>query len=115
VDDFTPGLTLLKYYSPPNFSQPDEVSFVNTTEVEFRPVNKHGQQEEYKIGHFTVRMLGTIRVPSDVGRRNFPTEKVSACVDNGSMMLRASHQENGPLETLKVEYKFKLIQNYHFN
>lgn len=95
---------MLKYYSPPNFSQPDEVSFVNVSEVEFRPVNKHGQQEESKSGHFTVRLLGTIRVPNDVGRRNLPTEKVSACVDNGSMMLKASHQENGLLETLKVDY-----------
>ena len=71
-------------------------------------MNKHGQQEESKIGHFTVRMLGTIRVPSDVGRRNLPTEKVSACVDNGSMMLKASHQENGLLETLKVDYSLEV-------
>jgi len=97
---------MLKYYSPPNFNHPDEVSFVNVSEVEFRPLNKYGLQEELRLGHFSVRLLGTIKVPSDAGRRNSPTEKLSACVDNASMKLRASHKENGPLEILKATLFF---------
>jgi hypothetical protein len=55
VFDFVPGMTLLKYYNPPNLSYPDEVSIVNVTDVEFRPVNRHGLVESTGTGKFVSR------------------------------------------------------------
>ena len=95
-------MTLLKYYNPPNFDYPDEVSVVNVTDIEFRPVNRHGQVESTGTGKFVSRLLGSIRVPMDSGKRNLPTERLSACVDYASMSLLASHSFNGPLDLIQV-------------
>ena len=100
--DFTPGMTLLKYYNPPNFSYPDEVSIVNVSDVEFRPVNRHGLVESSGTGKFVSRLLGSVRVPIDAGKRNLPTERMSACVDYASMVLQASHSAEGPLDIIQV-------------
>jgi hypothetical protein len=92
----------LKYYNPPNFSYPDEVSIVNISDVEFRPVNRHGLVESSGTGKFVSRILGSVRVPSDAGKRNLPTERMSACVDYASMLLRASHSAEGALDVIQV-------------
>lgn len=100
--DFTPGMTLLKYYNPPNFDYPDEVSIINVTDIEFRPVNRHGLVESAGTGKFVTRLLGSIRVPMDSGKRNLPTKRLSACVDYASMSLFASHHADGPLDLILV-------------
>ncbi len=100
------GITLLKYYNPPNFSYPDEVSIVNISDVEFRPVNRHGLVESSGTGKFVSRILGSVRVPSDAGKRNLPTERMSACVDYASMVLRASHSAEGALDLIQVRTQF---------
>ncbi len=92
----------MKYYNPPNFSYPDEVSIVNISDVEFRPVNRHGLVESSGTGKFVSRILGSVRVPSDAGKRNLPTERMSACVDYASMLLRASHSAEGALDVIQV-------------
>ena len=97
-------MTFLKYYNPPNYDYPDEVSVVNVTDIEFRPVNRHGQVESTGTGKFVSRLLGSIRVPMDSGKRNLPTERLSACVDYASMSLLASHSFNGPLDLIQVRF-----------
>lgn len=94
-------MTLLKYYNPPNFDYPDEVSIVNVTDIEFRPVNRHGLVESTGTGKFVTRLLGRIRVPMDSGKKNLPTKRLSACVDYASMSLHASHDDE-PLEMISV-------------
>ena len=42
TDDFVPGITLLKYYTSPNFAYPDEVTITNVSQAVFRPVNPQG-------------------------------------------------------------------------
>ena len=42
TDDFMPGLTLLKYYSPSNFDYPDEVSITNISKASVQPTNSQG-------------------------------------------------------------------------
>ena len=101
--DFTPGMTLLKYYNPPNFDYPDEVSIVNVTDIEFRPVNRHGLVESTGTGKFVTRLLGRIRVPMDSGKRNLPPKRLSACVDYASMSLLASHDDE-PLDLILVNF-----------
>lgn len=97
-------MTFLKYYNPPNYDYPDEVSVVNVTDIEFRPVNRHGLVESSGTGKFVSRLLGSIRVPMDSGKRNLPTERLSACVDYASMSLLASHSFNGPLDLIQVRF-----------
>jgi hypothetical protein len=41
-------------------------------------------------------------VPIDGGKRNLPTERLSACVDYAAMTLRASHSSDGPLDLIQV-------------
>ena len=96
------GITLLKYYNPPNFTYPDEVSIVNVSDVEFRPVNRHGLVESSGTGKFVSRLLGSVRVPIDPGKRDLPPEKMAACVDYASMVIRASRTVDGELELIQV-------------
>ena len=98
------GLTLLKYYNPPNFTYPDEVSIVNVSDVEFRPVNRHGLVESSGNGKFVSWLLGSVRVPIDPGKRDRPAEKMSACVDYASMMILASRTADGELELIQVSF-----------
>ena len=57
--DFRPGLTYLVYEHPANYSQPDEVSIVNSTLANFQPTSKlsHLFKEE---GTMVARMIGFI-------------------------------------------------------
>ena len=105
------GLTLLKYYNPPNFTYPDEVSIVNVSDVEFRPVNRHGLVESSGTGKFVSRLLGSVRVPIDPGKRDRPAEKMSACVDYASMMILASRTADGELELIQVSFKRPFVTN----
>ena len=98
------GLTLLKYYNPPNFTYPDEVSIVNVSDVEFRPVNRHGLVESSGTGKFVSRLLGSVRVPIDPGKRDWLAEKMSACVDYASMLIQASRTADGELEMIQVSF-----------
>ena len=65
--DFRPGLTYLLYEHPANFSQPDEVSIVNSTLANFQPPPRfYSQQQNQKEassgggGTMVARMLGFI-------------------------------------------------------
>ncbi len=78
------------------------MSIVNVTDIEFRPVNRHGLVESTGTGKFVSRLLGSVRVPMDSGKRNLPTERLSACVDYASMSLLASHSADGPLDLIQV-------------
>ena len=43
TNDFVPGITLLKYYSPPNFSYPDEVIISNVSKASVQPIYLQGE------------------------------------------------------------------------
>ena len=64
--DFRPGLTYLLYEHPANFSQPDEVSIVNSTLANFQPLPKLATPQQHKEGQvatgatLVARMLGFI-------------------------------------------------------
>ena len=45
-----PGITLLKYYSPPDFAYPDEVSISNISQAYFQPINPQGLYFYFQIG-----------------------------------------------------------------
>ncbi|GAB6023337.1 hypothetical protein CHUAL_008138 [Chamberlinius hualienensis] len=53
--DFPPGITLLKYQYPANFSQPDEVSIVNSTS---QSLSLYPQYIMHNASHVIYRFLG---------------------------------------------------------
>ncbi len=61
--DFRPGLTYLLYEHPANFSQPDEVSIVNSTLANFQPLPRfshHYKETTAGGGTLVARMLGFV-------------------------------------------------------
>ena len=58
--DFRPGLTYLVYEHPANFSQPDEVSIVNSTLANFQPMPRFAHLVDATEGTMVARMVGFI-------------------------------------------------------
>ena len=52
-----PGITLLKYYSPPDFAYPDEVSISNISQAYFQPINPQGLYFYFSITYVTAQPL----------------------------------------------------------
>lgn len=71
IRDFRPGLTYLLYEHPANFSQPDEVSIVNSTLANFYPIPKFSPIKEHSIvgGTMVARMLGFIHPLANKARQ----------------------------------------------
>lgn len=61
--DRRPGLTLTKYYSPVNWTSPDEVSIVNATTVDFATPIASTLAEHDIHGDIVARLYGFIRPP----------------------------------------------------
>lgn len=61
--DHRPGLTFLKYLAPVNWTQPDDVSIVNATMVDFGPAQTNTHMEQHANGTVIARLLGYVRPP----------------------------------------------------
>ncbi len=105
VKDFSPGITLLKYYNPPDMKYPDEVMITNETAATFNPVNPQGVLEINKEGknQFISRFLGSIKVPNGPDRDSdevYDSDVLKICGDFASLSFRASLSRTGPLELI---------------
>ena len=88
--DYQSGITLLKYYSPPNLRYPDEVTISNVTHAIFQPVNPQGTLEiGPKSYEYLTRFLGSIQVPESNFVKDKP-EQLQACVNYATMEFKAS-------------------------
>ena len=108
-NDFRPGITLVKYYSPPNMAYPDEVTISNVSQALFRPVNPQGTLEmSDKSDQFIVRMMGAVHAP-DTNYVETRPDKLEVCADFASMNLKLS-KADGPLNLVK-NVTFQYPQN----
>lgn len=76
--DHRPGLTFLKYLAPANWTQPDEVSVVNATMVDFASVASTTHTEQHVNASIVARLLGFIRSPN-AWRKSENLELMHAC------------------------------------
>ena len=97
MKDKVKGITLLKYFNPPDWNYPDEVSISNVTSTDFSPVNSKGVIEN---GKFVVQFKGSISVPPvlkhETGNGNHQEEEkhkpdqLQICVNQASYIFRAA-------------------------
>ena len=100
TEDFTPGITLLKYYAPPNLRYPDEVTISNVTHVNFQPVNAQGTIEITEDSNqFLTRFLGSVQVPESNFLKDKP-EQLQACVNYATMEFKASKVSKGAYDLI---------------
>ena len=59
-----PGITLLKYYSPPDFAYPDEVSISNISQAYFQPINPQGLYLYFSIRYVTATFWANLKFKS---------------------------------------------------
>ncbi|XP_073988408.1 multiple EGF like domains 8 isoform X2 [Rhodnius prolixus] len=78
--DRRPGLTFITYKHPANLSQPDYVSIINATSVDF---NDGATRPEQALGGVvTVRLRGFLRPPT-----NWINEQLRMCISSSSATL----------------------------
>lgn len=87
--DRRPGLTLLKYYAPVNWSMPDEVAIMNATTVDFITPSTNTLTEHTLHGDILARFLGYIRPPRSW--RN-DGERLHLCASYSKASLRISSE-----------------------
>ena len=93
MKDKVKGITLLKYFNPPNWNYPDEVSISNVTSADFSPVNSKGVIEN---GKFVVQFKGSISVPvlKQVNHQHHQEkhkpDQLQICVNQASYIFRAA-------------------------
>ena len=108
TQDFTPGITLLKYYAPPNLRYPDEVTISNITQAHFQPVNAQGTLEvTSESTQFLTRFLGSVQVPESNFLKDKP-EQLQTCVNHATMEFKASKDST-------VSFKNPLFKKFHFS
>lgn len=86
--DRRPGLTFLKYKHPANWSQPDSVTIINATTVDFNMVATNTLMEKNLDGEIIARLLGFLRPPDVWGDGK---ETLRMCASYSSAILRMSH------------------------
>lgn len=91
--DRRPGLTFLKYKPPVNFTQPDSVTIVNATTIDFNVPSMQGAKTESALGgEMIARLIGFLRPPSYFWDGNI--EHLKICVSYNSATLRVSNHNN---------------------
>ncbi|XP_014282328.1 multiple epidermal growth factor-like domains protein 8 [Halyomorpha halys] len=87
AQDRRPGLTFIKYLHPANISQPDYVSIINSTSVDFN-IGPSGRIEQNlsKKGFITASLRGYLRIPENWIHKE---EELMMCVSysSGTLML----------------------------
>ncbi|GLH01298.1 Laminin subunit alpha [Gryllus bimaculatus] len=98
VLDRRPGLTFIKYRHPANFSQPDSVSIINATTVDFNMLSQASRTEQSLGGEIIARLLGFLRPPDTWSDGN---ERLRMCASFSSTILRLSHgKTHSDMETV---------------
>ena len=88
-----PGLTLLKYKPPVNFSQPDYVTIINSTSVDINTLPPQGAKSESSLGgDMIVRLLGFLRLPQNIWDSRMELLKI--CLSYNSATLKVSRSNN---------------------
>ncbi|KAK0091776.1 hypothetical protein PV326_002712 [Microctonus aethiopoides] len=96
--DKRPGLTFLKYKPPVNFTQPDSVTIVNATTIDFNVPSMQGAKTESALGgEMIARLTGFLRPPQSYWDEN--AENLKICVSYNSATLRVSRQS----DTMEME------------
>lgn len=93
--DRRPGLTFLKYLSPVNWTQPDDVTIVNATMVDFVTPTSTTHTEQSFHGEIVARLLGFIRPPQMWQEAG---ELLHVCASYSQAVLRVGL----PDDTMKV-------------
>ena len=102
--DKRPGLTFLKYKPPVNFTQPDSVTIVNATTVDFNVPSMQGAKTESALGgQMIARLLGFLRLPINIWDSKM--EHLKICVSYNSATLHVS-RSNNPQDAVIVEFLF---------
>lgn len=96
--DRRPGLTFLKYLSPVNWNQPDEVTLVNATMVDFMTPSPTTKAEHNIHGNIVCRLYGFIRPPKKWIRSG---EQWHMCASYSKAILRMN-MANGDTNDLQV-------------
>ncbi|XP_066597515.1 multiple epidermal growth factor-like domains protein 8 isoform X2 [Prorops nasuta] len=91
--DKRPGLTFLKYKPPVNFSQPDSVTIVNATTVDFNVPSMQGAKTESALGgEMIARLIGFLRPPQYFWDNT--VEQLNICVSYNTATLHVSHNND---------------------
>ncbi|XP_076755978.1 multiple EGF like domains 8 [Xylocopa sonorina] len=91
--DKRPGLTFLKYKPPVNFSQPDSVTIVNATTVDFNVPSMQGAKTESALGgEMIARLIGFLRPPQYFW--DSTVEHLKICVSYNSATLHMSRSDD---------------------
>ncbi|XP_046832865.1 multiple epidermal growth factor-like domains protein 8 isoform X2 [Vespa crabro] len=91
--DKRPGLTFLKYKPPVNFSQPDSVTIVNATTVDFNVPSMQGAKTESALGgEMIARLTGFLRLPPYFWHSTI--EHLKICVSYNSATLHVSRNDD---------------------
>ncbi|XP_076675325.1 multiple EGF like domains 8 isoform X4 [Andrena cerasifolii] len=91
--DKRPGLTFLKYKPPVNFSQPDSVTIVNATTVDFNVPSMQGAKTESALGgEMIARLIGFLRPPTYFW--DSTVEHLKICVSYNSATLHVSRNDD---------------------
>ncbi|XP_076283094.1 multiple EGF like domains 8 isoform X4 [Lasioglossum baleicum] len=91
--DKRPGLTFLKYKPPVNFSQPDSVTIVNATTVDFNVPSMQGAKTESALGgEMIARLIGFLRPPQYFWDNT--VEHLKICVSYNSATLHVSRSSD---------------------
>ncbi|XP_043511947.1 multiple epidermal growth factor-like domains protein 8 isoform X2 [Frieseomelitta varia] len=91
--DKRPGLTFLKYKPPVNFSQPDSVTIVNATTVDFNVPSMQGAKTESALGgEMIARLIGFLRPPQSFW--DSTVEHLKICVSYNSATLHVSRSDD---------------------
>lgn len=91
--DKRPGLTFLKYKPPVNFTQPDSVTIVNATTVDFSVPSMQGAKTESALGgEMIARLIGFLRPPQDFW--DSTVEHLKICVSYNSATLHVSRSDD---------------------
>lgn len=88
IKDRRPGLTFVKYKHPANWSQPDSVTIINATTVDF-DISMKDTRTEHAIGGgvMIARLLGFLRAPDSWANA---TEMLNMCTSFSNTILRLS-------------------------
>ncbi|KAF7989739.1 hypothetical protein HCN44_008413 [Aphidius gifuensis] len=102
IMDRRPGLTFLKYKPPVNFTQPDSVTIVNATTIDFNVPSMQGAKSESALGgEMIARLIGFLRPPEYYWDGN--NEQLKICVSYNSATLRVLQYTNNNMSNKELE------------
>lgn len=110
--DRRPGLMFLKYKPPVNFTQPDSVTIVNATTVDFSiPSMQSAKTESALGGQMIARLLGFLRLPQNLWDGKM--EQLKFCVGYNTATLRVTrtNDPDDPVRNFAQMFTFKLLHH----